>query len=227
MKKRFAISAAILFLLGVMPGLASASPRDLKKSAAATLAGLLPDSPEETKKNEKKDKIEKAIEEIAKMAHVHGALMHTDAIQAAGKIPVDLRAMGADFMSLSAHKIGGPQGVGALIVADHVQLTALNRGGGQERGLRFLGCDKGAHPLDPVQAAFGRRPAHGCQQLRLNATALERRAGQGRAARARSQGQGDNKDKIAQCGFDHRLGRLNSSATGSNRYYRGKHRPAY
>ena len=74
--------------------------------------------------------------EAVSIAHQHGALIHCDAVQAAGRITVDFRALGADLMALSAHKLGGPPGVGALIVADHVDLASRQRGGGQERGRR-------------------------------------------------------------------------------------------
>ena len=76
------------------------------------------------------------VAEAARIAHEHGALFHCDAVQAAGKIAVDFNALGVDLMTVSAHKLGGPAGVGALIVADHVPLTAQQRGGGQERGRR-------------------------------------------------------------------------------------------
>ena len=76
------------------------------------------------------------VAEVARLAHARGALMHTDAIQAAGKVPVDMAAIGADFLSLSAHKIGGPQGVGALVCRDRARLERLIHGGGQEAGLR-------------------------------------------------------------------------------------------
>jgi cysteine desulfurase len=76
------------------------------------------------------------VAEAARIAHAHGALLHCDAVQAAGKIGVDVAALGADLLSLSAHKLGGPPGVGALIVVDHVALAARLRGGGQERGRR-------------------------------------------------------------------------------------------
>ena len=76
------------------------------------------------------------VARIAEMAHAHGALVHTDAVQAAGKIPVDMAELGVDLMSLSAHKLGGPQGVGALAVAEGVPLAAQLVGGGQERGRR-------------------------------------------------------------------------------------------
>lgn len=72
----------------------------------------------------------------AEIAHAHGALLHCDAVQAAGRIPVDMAALGVDLMTLSAHKIGGLPGVGALIVADHVPVAAGILGGGQERGRR-------------------------------------------------------------------------------------------
>lgn len=76
------------------------------------------------------------VADIARLAHAHGALCHTDAIQAAGKIPVDMAGWDVDFMSLSAHKIGGPQGVGALLVRDRTMLDRFVHGGGQEAGLR-------------------------------------------------------------------------------------------
>jgi len=74
------------------------------------------------------------VAEAARIAHAGGALLHCDAVQAAGKMAVDFAALGTDLMTLSAHKLGGPAGVGALIVADHVHLAAQQRGGGQERG---------------------------------------------------------------------------------------------
>lgn len=73
---------------------------------------------------------------LALLAAGRGALFHTDAIQAAGKIPLDFTACGAQLMTLSAHKIGGPKGVGALIVDRRVDLTPLLHGGGQEAGKR-------------------------------------------------------------------------------------------
>src|SRR5437763_14750430 len=74
------------------------------------------------------------VAEIAAIAHRHGALFHCDTIQAAGKIPVDVAEIGADLVSLSAHKLGGPPGIGALIVRGPVELMPMIRGGGQERG---------------------------------------------------------------------------------------------
>ena len=73
---------------------------------------------------------------IAARAHAAGALLHCDAVQAAGKVPVDFRALGTDLMTLSAHKLNGPRGVGALIIDRRVDLKPLVHGGGQEQGLR-------------------------------------------------------------------------------------------
>lgn len=76
------------------------------------------------------------VAEIAEIAHANGAIMHTDAVQAVGHIPVDLHALGVDLLSMSAHKFGGPKGVGALAVRSGVRLQGLILGGSQERSLR-------------------------------------------------------------------------------------------
>ncbi|MEZ5286189.1 MAG: cysteine desulfurase family protein [Vicinamibacterales bacterium] len=78
------------------------------------------------------------VRSIAEAAHAHGALVHTDAVQALGRVPVNVRDLGVDLASFSAHKVYGPKGVGALFVRRGVerQLAAPMRGGGQERGLR-------------------------------------------------------------------------------------------
>jgi cysteine desulfurase len=73
---------------------------------------------------------------ISAIARAHRALFHCDAVQAAGKVALDAVAIGADLVSLSAHKLGGPLGIGALVVIGEVELTPLLRGGGQERGRR-------------------------------------------------------------------------------------------
>jgi cysteine desulfurase len=77
------------------------------------------------------------VGEVADIVHEAGGLLHVDAIQAFGKIPFDIKLMKADLVALSAHKIGGPKGVGALVLADQAQgLEPLLRGGGQELGRR-------------------------------------------------------------------------------------------
>jgi cysteine desulfurase len=76
------------------------------------------------------------VAEAARMARAAGAFIHCDAVQAAGKIPVNFQDLGVDLLSLSAHKLGGPQGCGALIVGDRVALRPQLLGGGQERGRR-------------------------------------------------------------------------------------------
>ena len=73
---------------------------------------------------------------VAELAHERGALLHCDAVQAAGKIPLDMAELGIDLMSLSAHKLGGPAGVGALLLGEGVTIAPLLRGGGQERRQR-------------------------------------------------------------------------------------------
>lgn len=76
------------------------------------------------------------IAEAAALTRAAGGWLHVDAIQSAGKIPVDMRTLGADTLTLSAHKLGGPQGVGALISAEGVPVIRTLHGAGQERGLR-------------------------------------------------------------------------------------------
>ena len=69
--------------------------------------------------------------------HEAGGLLHVDAVQAAGRIPCDISALGADLLTLSGHKIGAPKGVGALVRRDEaLALDPLIKGGGQERGAR-------------------------------------------------------------------------------------------
>ena len=70
------------------------------------------------------------------LARAHGLAVHTDAVQAAGRVPVDMRALGVDILTLSAHKIGGPKGVGALVVREACSMPRLHAGGGQERRRR-------------------------------------------------------------------------------------------
>jgi cysteine desulfurase len=93
------------------------------------------------------------VAEIGKLAKEKGILFHVDAIQAAGKIPVDVEAMGIDLLSATAHLLYGPKGVGALYVrrkSPRVRLAAMIDGGGHERGMR-----SGTVPV-PLAVAFGR-----------------------------------------------------------------------
>ncbi len=76
------------------------------------------------------------VDEIGRVARDAGVCFHSDGVQAAGKIPVDVRALGVDLYSLSSHKIHGPKGVGALFVGKGTPLTPLVRGGGHERNRR-------------------------------------------------------------------------------------------
>ncbi|USG59964.1 cysteine desulfurase [Sneathiella marina] len=76
------------------------------------------------------------VKEIAQIVHRYEALLHCDAIQAVAKIPVDFKDLGVDMMSISAHKFGGPQGMGALVLREGVAIEPVVKGGGQELGRR-------------------------------------------------------------------------------------------
>ena len=76
------------------------------------------------------------VDGLAEMAHEHGALFHTDAVQAVGKVPIDLRNTEIDMLSLSSHKLHGPKGLGALYLRKGTRFRPLLRGGHQERGRR-------------------------------------------------------------------------------------------
>jgi cysteine desulfurase len=77
-----------------------------------------------------------AVHELARACHEHGIPLHTDAVQAVGAVPVDFAASGADALTVSGHKLGGPYGVGALLLARDAACTPLLHGGGQERDVR-------------------------------------------------------------------------------------------
>lgn len=76
------------------------------------------------------------IKELAEVAHKHGVIFHTDAVQAVGTVPIDVQELGIDMLSMSSHKFHGPKGMGALYVRKGIRLPNLIHGGGQERGLR-------------------------------------------------------------------------------------------
>ena len=109
------------------------------------------------------------IAEIVAIAHAHDIPVHTDAVQAVGQIPVDFAASGVDALTLTAHKLGGPYGVGALVVRREVRLTALLHGGGQERDVRSGTLDTPAVAAfgAAVELAVGRQPEHAARVARL------------------------------------------------------------
>lgn len=76
------------------------------------------------------------IRELAHIAHSHGVLIHTDAVQAVGHIPVNVNELNVDLLSASAHKFNGPKGIGFLYIRDGIDIQPLLHGGGQERGMR-------------------------------------------------------------------------------------------
>lgn len=95
------------------------------------------------------------VAKIAEMAHAHGALVHIDAVQAAGKVPLAHDELGADFMTISGHKLHAPKGVGALTMRKGLSLKPLWYGGGQELGLR-----SGTEPVPSIVGlAFASRMA--------------------------------------------------------------------
>lgn len=96
------------------------------------------------------------VAEAAAICRAEGALLHVDAVQAGGRMAVDIAALGADSMAISSHKMGGPAGAGALLVRPGLSVAALIAGGGQERGRRG-----GTHPLPAIAgfAAAARIPA--------------------------------------------------------------------
>ena len=106
------------------------------------------------------------VREIGETAHEHGILFHTDAVQAVGAIPVDVREMKADLLSLSAHKFYGPKGVGALYVRRGTRLENLIHGGAQERGLRA-----GTENV-PCVAGMGRAIGKAAAELKENAARI-------------------------------------------------------
>ena len=76
------------------------------------------------------------VRELADIAHLHGAYFHTDAVQAVGHIPIDVKQLGVDTLSASGHKFGAPKGVGFLYIRNGVKILPLINGGSQEKGIR-------------------------------------------------------------------------------------------
>jgi len=76
------------------------------------------------------------VKEIGKIAHEHDICFHTDAVQAVGKVPIDVKKLPVDLLALSAHKLYGPKGIGALYIRNGVKIQPIIHGGGHERGLR-------------------------------------------------------------------------------------------
>jgi cysteine desulfurase len=110
------------------------------------------------------------LKEIAQIAHAKGALLHTDAVQAAGKVPFDVEALGVDLASLTAHKLYGPKGVGALYVRrrnPRVSIAAQLDGGGHERGMRSGTLNV------PGIVGFGAAAAMASQQMTAEADRLK------------------------------------------------------
>lgn len=100
------------------------------------------------------------IAEAALLCRAHGAMLHVDAVQAAGRVPLTLAALGADALALAGHKLGGPMGAGALLLADPARAPApILAGGGQERGWR------GGTPALPAIAGFAAAARAACAAM--------------------------------------------------------------
>lgn len=109
-----------------------------------------------------------SVEHLAELAHQAGALFHTDAVQAVGKIPIDLKRMEIDLLSLSGHKLHAPKGIGALYVRRGVRFKPLLRGGHQERGRR-AGTENAPAIIALGRAAELAREALADEQTRVRA----------------------------------------------------------
>lgn len=113
---------------------------------------------------------------LARTAHTHGALFHTDAVQAAGQVGLDVQALGVDLISLSAHKFYGPKGVGVLYVRRGTTLLASQTGGGHEHGLR-AGTHNVAYIVGMARAlelAYDEYEVHVAHYLKMRDQLIER-----------------------------------------------------
>jgi len=106
------------------------------------------------------------VREIARVAHEGGALVHTDAVQTTGKIPADVRELGVDLMTISAHKMYGPKGIGALYIRKGTEIDSLFQGGGQERGRR-----PGTENV-PLAVGFAKALELACSEMGAESTRL-------------------------------------------------------
>lgn len=106
------------------------------------------------------------IIELGNIAQQHGALFHTDAVQAVGRLPINVQDLAVDLLSISSHKLYGPQGVGALYVRPSVKLLPLVNGGGQEMGLRS------GTQATPIIAGFGVAAELAAQELAMETPRL-------------------------------------------------------
>lgn len=109
------------------------------------------------------------VEEVVAIAAEHGIPVHTDAVQAVGSVPVDFAASGVDALTLTGHKLGGPFGVGALVVRREVGVTPLLHGGGQERDIRSGTLDTPgiAAFAAAVEVAVKEQPTHAARLAEL------------------------------------------------------------
>jgi cysteine desulfurase len=116
------------------------------------------------------------IHEIVEIAHAHGIPVHTDAVQAVGQVPVDFATSGVDALTLTAHKVGGPFGVGALVVRRELDLTPLLHGGGQERDIRSGTIDAPAIVgfATAVERSVKQQPEHAARIAALRDDLLRR-----------------------------------------------------
>lgn len=102
------------------------------------------------------------VDEVVALAAAHGIPVHTDAVQAVGSVPVDFAASGVDALSFTGHKVGGPYGVGALVVRRDLRVSALMHGGGQERDIRSGTLDPPAIAglAAAIEASVKSQPEH-------------------------------------------------------------------
>ncbi len=114
------------------------------------------------------------VSDVAAVAHAHGMRVHCDAVQAPGRVAVDVAALGVDYLTVSAHKLGGPKGVGALVIVDGAPLPSLIAGGGQERGRRAGTENVAAIAGFGAAAALAHDALAGIDHLRTLRDALER-----------------------------------------------------